>query len=175
MTKKINLRKLGLISISINTFIFLSFVLYSILSKEEIRSTGQLGLLPLRPQDPRSLLQGDYMILRYDWSIFESSKEGNQLRRGYLIFEIEEGIIRPIRLADQAAEISSGMYSIKFYRSDYEIKIGAESFFFQEGTPEVYSSARYAGIKYLPNSKTGDKLLVGLYDENKELLVPTKD
>ncbi|MCG9873729.1 MAG: GDYXXLXY domain-containing protein [Leptospiraceae bacterium] len=175
MTKKINLRMLGLIIVSLNSLIFLSFVFYSILIKEEIRSAGQLGLLPLRPQDPRSLLQGDYMILRYDWSLFDSSKAGNQLRRGYLLFEIEDGIIRPIRLDDQAAEKSSGMYSIKFYRSDYEIKIGAESFFFQEGTSGVYSSARYAGIKFLPNSKTGDKLLVGLYDENKKLLLPTKD
>lgn len=175
MINKINLKMLGLISISLNSFIFLSFVFYSILSKEHIRSVGELGLMPLRPQDPRSLLQGDYMILRYDWSIFESSKDGNQLRRGYLIFDLKDGIIRPMRLSKRPAVIASGLYSIKFYRSDYEIKIGAESFFFQEGTSEVYSLARYAGIKFIPNSQNGDKLLVGLYDENKELLVPNKD
>ncbi|MFX7329222.1 GDYXXLXY domain-containing protein, partial [Acinetobacter baumannii] len=33
--------------------------------KEMLLKEGQLVLLPLAPVDPRSLMQGDYMALRY--------------------------------------------------------------------------------------------------------------
>ena len=43
----------------------LIFVNLLIFSKEQILENGDTLLLQLAPRDPRSLLQGDYMILRY--------------------------------------------------------------------------------------------------------------
>ena len=38
---------------------------YGIFQKEEIKANGETVLLELAPVDPRSLMQGDYMRLRY--------------------------------------------------------------------------------------------------------------
>jgi uncharacterized membrane-anchored protein len=170
MKKSWNQNRLSLILIALNSFFYIFFLIYASIQKEDIRENGTLVLLPLMPVDPRSLFQGDYMILRYDWSKFESTYSDKTLRRGYLQFEIEDGVMKPVQLSDSPIEENTGLYSIKFFRSDYDFKIGAESFFFQEGQADVYSKAKYSGIKFLPDTSTGDKLLVGLYDENKNLL-----
>ena len=49
----------------VNLIILLGLFNNSILQKEELLSNGQLILLELVPVDPRSLMQGDYMRLRY--------------------------------------------------------------------------------------------------------------
>ena len=38
---------------------------WSIVGKERVLANGEIMLLDLAPRDPRSLLQGDYMVLRY--------------------------------------------------------------------------------------------------------------
>ncbi|MCI0507948.1 MAG: GDYXXLXY domain-containing protein, partial [Gammaproteobacteria bacterium] len=38
---------------------------YFIISKEQVLANGKVMLLDLAPRDPRSILQGDYMVLRY--------------------------------------------------------------------------------------------------------------
>ncbi|MGD1984388.1 MAG: GDYXXLXY domain-containing protein, partial [Chromatiaceae bacterium] len=47
------------------TVAILVFVNLQIMQKEDIIENGETLLLRLAPQDPRSLLQGDYMALRY--------------------------------------------------------------------------------------------------------------
>jgi uncharacterized membrane-anchored protein len=47
------------------------------------------------------------------------------------------------------------------------MNIGAESYFFEEGQAEVYAVAKYGGIKI---DNAGNSLLVGLFDEDGELL-----
>ncbi|NCN08231.1 MAG: GDYXXLXY domain-containing protein [Leptospira sp.] len=172
MKEKWNQNKLSIILLTFNSLLFILFLVYAIIGKEEIRENGKLVLLPLVPVDPRSMFQGDYMILNYDWSKFESTSNVKKFRRGFLLFEIESGVIKPIRLSHEAVDSHNGLYSIKYFRSDYDFKIGAESYFFQEGQADLYSSAKFAGIKFLPNSTSGDKLLVGLYDESKSLIQP---
>ncbi|RJQ16280.1 MAG: hypothetical protein C4560_09865 [Nitrospiraceae bacterium] len=47
-----------------------------------------------------------------------------------------------------------------------DVRLGAESFFFQEGHAEYYSTAKYGELRV---SNDGDSVLVGLRDKN---LVP---
>jgi uncharacterized membrane-anchored protein len=49
------------------------------------------------------------------------------------------------------------------------IKLGAESFFFQEGLAPVYNRARYGALHV---DASGTSLLVGLADENQNLIEP---
>ena len=53
------------IVVIVATLVVLAAVNGSILAKERIRSTGERIFLALAPVDPRSLMQGDYMALRF--------------------------------------------------------------------------------------------------------------
>ena len=55
-----------------------------------------------------------------------------------------------------------GEHLIEYTASDrWNINIGAESYFFQEGHAERYERAKYGAVKI---DKSGNSLLVGLYD-----------
>ena len=157
------MKKYKWIIILANLIILLVYFNYSVSEKEELLKDGKLVLLQLAPVDPRSLMQGDYMSLRY--SISENINADQLPKRGYCIVRLNsKGIAEKVRFQQNAAPLSKGEYLIKYSSSDqWNINIGAESFFFQEGHARKYEMAKYGGIKI---DKDGNSLLVGLYDEN---------
>ena len=62
------MKKTKWIILLVNLFLLMGYFNYSVLKKEKLLSDGHLILLKLAPVDPRSLMQGDYMRLRYDIS-----------------------------------------------------------------------------------------------------------
>jgi len=61
--------------IILNLVLLLGYFNYSVIKKEKLLDNGQLVLLELAPVDPRSLMQGDYMALRYRISdIFDNDE-----------------------------------------------------------------------------------------------------
>ena len=58
---------------------------YGIYQKEQIKNQGDIVLLELAPVDPRSLMQGDYMRLRYavERDAFDASQ--GRPKRGYMV------------------------------------------------------------------------------------------
>lgn len=154
----------------VNLLLLSGFLTQAVVKKETIRKEGRLVFLPLLPRDPRSLFQGDYMVLNYDWSFLESEENAEAPKRGCLVFRIQEEVFLPVRLQVNFADLKASEFCLQYYRSDYDLKIGAESYFFQEGEAELYLEAKYAGIRFLEGNTDGDKLLVGLYDKNKQRL-----
>lgn len=51
--------------IAANLIAIIAYFSFTIIQKENILKIGKLILLELSPIDPRSLMQGDYMRLRY--------------------------------------------------------------------------------------------------------------
>jgi uncharacterized membrane-anchored protein len=134
----------------------------SIFEKEKILSEGKLVLLKLAPVDPRSLMQGDYMRLNYDFSRNISSD--SIPKRGYCIIKLDkDGIGTKIRFQNDITPINEGEYAIVYTASNWRINIGAESYFFEEGQAHKYEVAKYGGMKIDNN---GNNILIGLYDEN---------
>ena len=125
---------------------------------------GQLVLLELAPVDPRSLMQGDYMALRY--KISENMDFDNMPKRGYCVIRLNpNNIAANIRFQKDLTPLNEGEYLIKYASSDERnVNVGAESFFFQEGQAVKYGRAKYGGVKI---DKNGNSLLVGLYDEQQ--------
>lgn len=154
----------------VNLLLLFGFLTQAVLKKEKIRAEGHLIFLPLLPKDPRSLMQGDYMILNYDWTFLEKEENVKAPRRGCLVFRIEEELFVPIRLQSSFTDLKVSEFCLQYYRSEYDLKIGAESYFFQEGDADLYAEAKFAGIRFMEKNQNGDKLLVGLYDKNKHLL-----
>ena len=51
--------------IGANLILVLLYINYSVQSKEKLLTNGKIVFFELAPVDPRSLMQGDYMLLRY--------------------------------------------------------------------------------------------------------------
>ncbi|MEE4163003.1 MAG: GDYXXLXY domain-containing protein [Woeseiaceae bacterium] len=143
---------------------------YTIWQKEHIRTGGREVLLELAPVDPRSLIQGDYMMLRYAPAVFPSREESG-LDKGTLVVELDADGVGSFARIDDGTPLAPNEVRLRFRTVSQwgEYGIGAESFFFQEGHAEHYANARYGVLRV---AESGDSVLVGLADENRALLEP---
>ncbi|AYN00091.1 GDYXXLXY domain-containing protein [Chryseobacterium aahli] len=157
------MKKYKWLIIILNLLILLVYFNFSVSKKEELLKDGKLILLSLAPVDPRSLMQGDYMSLRY--SISQDLNSEMLPKRGYCVVTLDKnGIAQRQRFQKNKTPLKDGEYLINYTSSDnWNINIGAESFFFQEGQGEKYEKAKYGAVKV---DKEGNSLLTGLYGEN---------
>ena len=148
--------------ILLNLVVLLVYFNFTVYKKEELLKNGKLVLLELAPVDPRSLMQGDYMILRYE--ISENFDAEKSPKRGYCIVKIgPDGIARKVRFQKNLTPLKPEEHAIEYRSSDpWNMNIGAESFFFQEGQGKKYEQAKYGALKI---DDRGNSLLFGLYDE----------
>ena len=143
---------------------------HSIWRYEQVRTEGRQVFLELRPVDPRSLIQGDYMMLRYSELAFpRPSTIPGMPQKGLLVLAIDADGVGTFARLDDGSQIAANEVRVR-YRTiamTGEVGIGAESFFFQEGQAEVYEDARYGVIRV---GDDGTSMLVGLADENLGLI-----
>lgn len=166
------MKKYSRILIIANLLLLLGYFSWSVYKKEQILKNGQLVLFELAPVDPRSLMQGDYMSLRYKGITPDSIDELTTATRGYAILSVDSNqVAHIIRLQKSLKLINNSELAIKYKIVNNRIVLGPESFFFEEGQGDIYQNARYGGLKV---SSQGENLLIGLYDENYKLLQPDK-
>jgi uncharacterized membrane-anchored protein len=143
---------------------------YDIIRKQQIVDEGMPILLELGPADPRSLMQGDYMTLRYADTVLPPAAIRESLpRRGTAVLELDgNGVARFARLDDGTA-LGDDEHRLNFKRRLYHrgVSYGAEAFFFQEGDAERYGDAKYGVLHVDPD---GDSVLVGLADADRKML-----
>lgn len=156
-----------------NTVIFggLAFALLLptalIVQKEALLATGKSVLLELGPRDPRSLIQGDYMVLDYAISrAWEWSEDWP--RKGHLVLRLDEhGVGQFVRRHDSNTPLAPDEFLLRYRVRDQRVWLGAEAFFFQEGHARLYNAARYGELRVAPN---GTSVLVGLRGNSREPL-----
>ena len=152
--------------IALNLILFLGYFGYSIQDKEQILNEGENVLLKLAPVDPRSLMQGDFMTLNYEVSR-EITKQ-KDVEGTYLVISKDESDIGHFKRIQTSEEpLSENEYLIKVKRGEWSTRIGAESYFFQEGKAEIFEDAEYGCLRI---DKYGNSVLVGLYSEDLKLL-----
>lgn len=136
-----------------------------ILGKERTIADGQTVLLKLAPVDPRSLMQGDYMILRYE----AARKARHQVagESGNLILQLNTNNVGSFIRLDEGEPLAKNEIRLK-YRFRDGVRLGAESFFFEEGTADEFSEAEYGELKVAEN---GASVLISLRDKN---LIPIR-
>jgi len=169
------MKKNKIILILVNLVILLGFFHYSMVQKERILDKGTLVLLRLAPVDPRSLMQGDYMNLRYEIATPAEIERSAGIdpdkipARGYYVVTLDSGIIaRCVRLQTTRQPLQTGEHLIEYTAKEYwNIRIGAESFFFEEGKADKYAQAKFGGLRI---DEKGHSVLVGLYNEQRRLL-----
>ncbi|HEY83754.1 MAG TPA: GDYXXLXY domain-containing protein [Chloroflexi bacterium] len=136
--------------------------------RERLAASGQVIFLELAPVDPRSLIQGDYMRLRY--AVSGQVKKGAGARDGLIVLQLDENnIARYARIHDPQTPLAKNEILLRYRQQDSDARIGPESFFFQEGQAKYYNAARYGELRVSP---AGDVMLVGLRGESLETLGP---
>jgi uncharacterized membrane-anchored protein len=138
---------------------------HSIRAKEQIIDAGEPIYLALAPVDPRSLMQGDYMALRFQ-----------------LADEIERARDAGISVAYPRAPISldqrrvatlgeRGVATDRFIRyrlRDGRVWLGTNAYFFEEGSAKRFAGARFGEFRL--DRASGEAVLVGLRDAGLKAL-----
>ncbi|MGZ0656635.1 GDYXXLXY domain-containing protein [Coraliomargarita sp. W4R72] len=129
----------------------------AIWQKEATLANGETVYLRLAPVDPRSLMQGDYMVL--DYAIAREVRDTKMpTLGGRLVLELDaKGVAHFARLDDDSELATNERYLA--YKNRYGAKFGIESFFFQEGKADKYEQAEFAKIRL---SQNGSVMLIDL-------------
>ncbi|MYL65726.1 DUF2157 domain-containing protein [Bacillus hwajinpoensis] len=154
-------------SIWLVVILMVSFVTYNGVKNEIALQSGKEVRLALAPVDPRSMLQGDYVTLRYDIStlpgttdlpankkikvVLTPTSEGLYEYGGY--YKIKGHWNKPYEFSDDHIVVNGTTYS------DHDVQYGIESFFIQEGAGQVFEDKTLAIIKV---SENGNALLIEL-------------
>jgi uncharacterized membrane-anchored protein len=152
--------------------LFLAGVNASIYGKEQLLAKGKIVLLELAPVDPRSLMQGDYMALRFKAAndAFGTRIEGKQLPSdGKLVLSLDKRNVAVFKRFDGGTPLSANEVVIRYRVRGDTPKFATNAFFFQEGHAEHFAKARFGEFRVANN---GECILTGLRDENLEQLGP---
>ncbi len=145
----------------------LALVNYFIYEKEQLLASGRVVFLELVPVDPRSLMQGDYMALRFRLQN-DVSRSGN-LRDGHIVVGIDSRGVGAFRRVDDGTPLAADELRIFYRVRAGQVKLGTNAFFFQEGDERYYRGAQYGEARV---DKAGQILLTGLRDQNVQKLGP---
>lgn len=145
----------------------LGLVNYSIYRKESLLASGRVVFLDLAPRDPRSLIQGDYMALRF--RLQDDLWAHRNLRDGHIVVALDKRGIAAFRRLDNGTPLASDELRIRYRVRGDEVKLGTNAFFFQEGHEKYYRGARYGEARI---DAGGEMLLSGMRGENLEKLGP---
>jgi uncharacterized membrane-anchored protein len=139
--------------------IVLAAVNYSIAGKESVIRDGEIVYLELAPVDPRSLMQGDYMALR-----FRLADEIESARTRGLPPETRSAAVRLDERRVATFANGSGEAQIDFKIRSGRVWLGTNAYFFAEGSAERFARARFGVFKL--RAADGEAVLVGLADES---------
>lgn len=139
--------------------VLMTWVNVQIVVKERVRTNGARLVLKLEPLDPRSLIQGDYVSLRY--AIVRDIPDGK--RSGVIHLKRDKN---DLALSPEPTS-STETIPLKYYRQNGKIRFGIESYLFQEGQGSLHETARYAELRV---SRRGAPQLIRLLDQRLQPL-----
>lgn len=161
----------------------LGTVNYKVQQFEDVLATGKPVVLKIAPADPRSLMQGDYMVLNYailselQQSQFSSeSNESNETtgidelslsgKKAYILVHLDKNHVAT--LCEAQSEIPTdfkhctpNVYLPIRYKG-WSPELPSQDYFFAEGKGEYYAQSEYAEYRF----KDGILLLARLLDKD---------
>ena len=129
--------------------------------RERILSDGRVLLLDLEPVDPRSLMQGDYMALRFAFtqSMAPLNTELAAGQRPHVVaLRDGRGIATQVR-PDLGAPLATNELRIELTPKNGDWVLVTDAWFFKEGEADRWALAKFGEFRVAPN---GRALLVGL-------------
>ena len=138
--------------------------------KESIIENGTIMLLQLAPRDPRSLVQGDYMALRYAMAgRVAQAAEAAQMMDGRVVVELAPNGEASFVALDQGQSLIQNQHLLRFRKRGDSVRLASDAYFFEEGQWETYANARFGELRV---SADGDAVLTGLRDQDGNRLGP---
>ncbi|CAK7019324.1 GDYXXLXY domain-containing protein [Saezia sanguinis] len=119
----------------------------SIWKQEQIRSADFQVLIPLAPVDPRSLMQGDYMVVNFEIGSALANAPEQARRYAYLD-------IGPDHVARLHREAHEGEPRIELVYRSGRWTLPADAWFFQEGDGKRWEAARYGIFTVTPDGQS---------------------
>ena len=147
---------------------------HAVMTKTQTLANGAIVKLKLAPQDPRGLLTGDYMALRYE---IANALSGTGTGRselfaedGYVLVQVNaQGVAEFVGQSASFPTPGPGQVVLQFRRRDQEVKFATNAFYFQEGQAHTFEAARYGEFRVSPK---GEMLLTHLLDEKGVRIEP---
>ena len=143
---------------------------WTIWQREQLIATGTVVRLELAPIDPRSLMQGDYMALRFRVADEALGRGGDkQSKDGRIVVKADDkGMGRFVRL-DGGEPLGAGEVLMRYRVRDGKVKFATNAWFFQEGDAKHYERARFGEFRVAPS---GEMLLTNMLSEKLERMGP---
>lgn len=161
------MRKLVLL---LTTALVLVAVNFNIQQREELLRSGRVVLLELAPVDPRSLMQGDYMALRFKVATQAFTMENLEtLEDGLLVLSLDERQVASFSRFADSAPLAANEILFRYRVRDGQARFATNAFFFQEGHAADFEGARFGEFRVAVD---GEALLTSLRDEKLTLLGP---
>ncbi len=167
--------------------LILAGVNWSIYQKEQHLATGAIAYLKLRPVDPRSLMQGDYMRLRFELADkiiaalpkkpIGSSNWRNRhnvdASDGYVVVTLDDKRVASFKsIYTEGVTLADNEIKLQYRVRNSRVKFATNAFFFQEGTAKVYEAAKFGQFRV---NNHGGLLLATMFDKDlKKLEANTK-
>ncbi|HBD93736.1 MAG: hypothetical protein A2015_12625 [Spirochaetes bacterium GWF1_31_7] len=145
-------RRVILVSIILSQLLFLFFAVFD---QENRLNDGELITIEILPVDPRSLMQGDYVVLRYDISFIDGI---NQITAGskinIIVIPDAKDIYRFSRVAQNDEKLQANEVLISGEIKGDQIFYGIESYFVEENTGlEIERTAKHALVRVHKDGK----------------------
>jgi uncharacterized membrane-anchored protein len=143
----------------------LAAVNYGVHQREQLLATGRVVLLELAPVDPRSLMQGDYMALRFAAAVeaFGNGPTETRTADGHLVLRLDEHGVGRFARFDDGAALAPDEVRMRYRVRAGRPKFGTNAFFFEEGTADRYAQAQYGELRV---DAAGEAILTGLRDRD---------
>ena len=159
------------VGVVVAALVLLSAVVnFPIWQRESLLRDGQVLLLELAPVDPRSLMQGDYMALRFAVSqkLGPADVGDSSVKAGYVVVKRDARNVGTFERIYRDGDALAANESRVHYRiRKRDVRIVTNAYFFQEGTADEYNTARFGELRVAAN---GDALLTGMRDKDLKLL-----
>ncbi len=156
--------------IIITTVFILGLFGTQIKSLNAVKAEGQTVFMDLRPVDPRALMLGDYMRLRYAEERVPEGKSVKDLPpKGAFVMRLDDNNVASFVRVDEGKSLGEKEIRFNYTRTNRSLTFGAPRFYFENGTAEDYESARYGVFKV---DETGRAILVNLAKDDFEIIRP---
>ena len=143
--------------------IVLAVANYTIYSREQLLTDGRVVLLQLAPVDPRSLMQGDYMAVRFQAANaafgFGDVEESRQ--DGHIVLALDTHRVGTFRRFDDGSPLAEDEVRMRYRIRNRRPQFATNAFFFQEGEAELYTTAHYGEFRV---GADGEAILTELRD-----------
>lgn len=166
----------------VSLVIILAIVNWSIANKEKQLANGKIVYLELAPVDPRSLMQGDYMALRFRiadevYKVLPKTKDSARWRHnvlasdGFMIVGLDERRVGSFKSLYQNQSLAEDEIIMRYRVRNGAVKFATNAYFFEEGHGKFYQPARYGQFRV---DEKGELLLVAMYDKDLNKLEPNE-